>query len=122
MDYRERKYYLIHTAFFYDEYIDKLKSLIPSLKIHPPYNHFRNNENINYLNDIRRKNGYEVCDDIDIHDLAAGYGYASNMISCRIEESQLLDEICKSCKTKFHFHPDFRWMKLVELTKDICNQ
>lgn len=93
MDYRERKYYLV--AFIdHNQSIINLKEKIHSIKIHPPYNHFRNNESINTLKFIRERMGYNW-EFNHVHDNYAGYGYIENLISCRKEECDLLEEICK---------------------------
>ena len=53
MDYRERKYYLIRLR-NRNGGLKTLKEAVPSLKVHPPYNHFRQlkNNNDNYDGNI----------------------------------------------------------------------
>ena len=74
MDYRERNYYLaVIDCSSYDMRMRYYKMASPSLKIHPPYNHFKNGREWDMYNDG-----------------AKGY-YWQMMISCKKEDSEALE-------------------------------
>lgn len=95
MDYRFRKYYLVaFNVAVYDMRIKHLKSFAPSLKIHPPYNHFKNNDKD--------------------YDGNYTHTYHQLMISCKKEEAEAVEyELRKHSRTEDTF---------IELTKKVCGQ
>jgi hypothetical protein len=74
MDYRHRDYYLVSIDYSsYDMRMQYYKIAAPSLKIHPPYNHFKNGRDWDMYNDV-----------------AKGY-YWQMMMSCKKEDSEALE-------------------------------
>ena len=72
MDYRERKYYLIRFGYYYNEELKILKEYVPSLKCHPPYNHYRKKKKV--VNIANRYDGNYN-----------GY-YIQQLVSCRLSD------------------------------------
>lgn len=109
MDYRERRYFLCrfdgHSGYNRHKKklckdIDLIKH-IKSVKIHQPYNHFKNS-----------KHSY------DSNNCKAA-GYVQNMISVRKEYAQQLINIIQSIK----LNEDKNWCtNYYEITKEICGQ
>ena len=98
MDYRERKYYLAkfnestlgwgyknHDNYGcqYDYILKTLKSIIPSLKIHSPYFHFKGN------NDKYSYDGY-----------TEETANIQHMLSCRLKHCNLLEQFFNDEKEK----------------------
>lgn len=102
MDYTCRKYYLVSIPYFSREMrIGYFKIAAPSLKMHPPYNHFRYG-----------KYPYD----------GAAYSFTKMhrpdmMISCSIEDSEALEyELRKMVRR------DDGYGYFCELTKELCGQ
>lgn len=105
MDYRKRKYYLVTLDYFsYNMRINILKLAAPTLKIHSPYNH------------IRRKCKYKSNYDGEHYDVT-GMGYVQFMVSCWIEESNLIEFELRKAERE-----DGQGSKFIELTKEMCGQ
>lgn len=111
MDYRERRYFLCrfdghadydrHRKEFCND-IDLVKN-IKSVKIHQPYNHFKNSKHSH-------------------HDSAncKAAGYVQNMVSVRKEYAQQLINIIQYIKLQ---NEDKNWRtNYFEITKEICGQ
>ena len=74
MDYRNRDYYLVTIAYeSYDMRLNYYKMAAPSLKMHSPYNHFKNGHMFDRYND------------------GAKGRYWQMMISCKKENSEALE-------------------------------
>lgn len=102
MDWRNRNYYLITTdCFAYKMRHEYYKLAAPSLKIHSPYNHFR---------PAISKHGY----DADYKHIT-GMGYVQEMLSCRIEESELLEYELRKASRR-----DGYGSKFIKITKEMC--
>ena len=80
MDYRERKYFLLYL-FNYNYQLQELKSLVPSIEFHKPYNHFRKGKVYNKLRHTQT----------DIFDSEISGMFAQQMISCRIKDVEKLE-------------------------------
>lgn len=92
MDYRERKYYLVRF-YYYNKCIDILKRNTPSIKIHPPYNHFRNDKAIKLM----KQRSINIPEP-DIYDGdVCGY-YVQVMISCPENRVSELDSILRGIR------------------------
>lgn len=105
MDYRKRKYYLVTLeSYGYRERIKILKRIAPTSKISPPYNHIMrgNIDGSNYDGDHRN---------------ITGMSYVEFMISCKIEDSKLLEFQLREQKKQYGYGCNF-----VELTKEMCGQ
>lgn len=100
MDYRNRKYYLIEFDLrTFNMRRERLKILSPSLKMHSPYRHIKDNNTCYGYDRIKNKQIYPWF-----------------MISCRIDESIPLEyEMNKAIRNDISF-------RYCELTKDICKQ
>ena len=115
MDYRERKYYLVRLSdglspFWwvkghdnygvrYDSYLKYFKDKIKSLKISPPYNHIRANQ------DSGKWDG-----------AMSSIGYVQMLFSCRKCDVNKIEDIFRKMlghNNYFHY---------IELTKEICGQ
>ena len=114
MDYRERKYYLAkfnnstldwwfkdHDGYGvqYDYILNSLKTIIPSLKIHSPYSHFKDN------NDKYSYDGY-----------TEETANIQHMLSCRLAYCNLLEQFFNDEKEKG------LCVKLIEINKEKCGQ
>ena len=102
MDYRERKYYLVRFNYF-NKVVSEIKREIPSIKIHEPYNHFRDKSKINTK---------------DIYD-GEKYGkYIQVMISCRKEYSYKFEFLMMSMA----MHNKFGYIYCAPVTKEELKQ
>ena len=110
MDYRERKYYLARF-YNYNQSIYEIKNMIPSVKIHKPYNHFRNDKykKLMKLNKFSSKKS--------IYDGDICQNYVQCMISCKLEDCEKLEKF---------LHEELKFVQsytnIEELTKEICGQ
>lgn len=97
MDWRERDYYLVNIEYFsYSMRLRYYKLAAPSLKIHQPYNHIKDNEK----SQDRIKNRY-----------------FQMMLSCRKRDSETLEyELRKSVRN------DGCCSRFLKLNKEICGQ
>ena len=104
MDYRERKYYLLRLhCKYYNEELQILKKCVPSLKYHPPYNHYYKKKKKIYG---RHSTEYDGC--------YTGR-YVHQMISCQLSE---VDELMKFIN---HYgYPELRYC--TEVTKEDLGQ
>lgn len=95
MDYRNRKYYLVQIKNNESMKIKELKSVVPSLKINPPYGHF-----VRHIFDGR-------------------FSYITNvyqptaMLSCLKEDSEILEHELNNIKLNIG-------RSYYELTKSVC--
>lgn len=101
MDYRERNYYLVSiSSCALDMKLNYFKIAFPTLKIHSPYKHFKENKG-QYDGTYLRIHGYS--------------NYWQMMISCRKEDSDALEyELSKKndgCCGQF-----------LKLSKELCGQ
>lgn len=85
MDYRKRKYYLVAFCYF-NQSIYEIKNKVPSVKIHPPYNHFRNKKAKNFIKKFNLTNR-------DLYDGDIHGKYVQTMLSCKKEESDILEKL-----------------------------
>lgn len=106
MDYRYRDYYLITIDYLsYDMRMRYYKIASPSLKIHPPYNHF--------------KNGREL----DVYNDGAKGHYWQMMISCKKEDSEALEyELRKAERNDNDNRPMRYGSHFLKLSKELCGQ
>ncbi len=103
MDYRERNYYLVRLdCWDYAMRMQYLKLAAPSLKIHPPYNHFKNNDS-----------DYDA---IFTHKLGLG-GYWQMMLSCRKEDSEAVEYELSKAERR-----DGYGSRVLKLNKEMCGQ
>ena len=102
MDYRNRSYYLATIDYLsYDMRIRYFKIADPSLKIHTPYNHFKDN-NSEYDGEYTKILGYS--------------GYWQMMLSCKKENEDILEyELAKAERndTRSYF---------LKLSRELCGQ
>ena len=103
MDYRERRYYLIRL-YNRNGGIKKLKEEVPSLKVHPPYNHFNHPEK-----STKYKKDYDGSS-VNIHQFETIH----QMVSCKIEESFKFEEVFREMYHPYNF--------ITELEKWMCKQ
>ena len=104
MDWRERNYYLVKTnEYSYKMRHEHYKLAAPSLKIHPPYNHFKK---------------WIGSDNYDAyHKKTTGMFYVQEMLSCKIEDSDALEYELREARRR-----DGRKSNFVKITKDMCGQ
>lgn len=105
MDWRKRNYYLVSISYnSYDMRMRYYKLASPSLKIHPPYNHFKNGQML------------------DRHNDGAKGHYWQMMLSCKKEDTEALEyelrkaernDGCISSWSKSHF---------LKLSKELLGQ
>lgn len=111
MDYRERRYFLIRLE-IYNKEVEELKELVPSIKFHAPYNHFK--PNVAKLA-VRLLKGINIDQSIiDISDCDVIDKYIQQMASCKIEDSEKLLSYFKSKENQYRY--------ITELTKDRSRQ
>ena len=79
MDYRERKYFFITIRRDHNYIIEILKSKVPTLRVYPPYDHYKN----------IKKTGK----DNNIHDSEKYKHWITEMISCSNDQVRLLKEL-----------------------------
>lgn len=115
LDYRERRYYLVRlndgmSPFWwvkghdnhgvrYDSYLKYFKGNIKSLKISPPYNHIKTNQ------DSGKWDG-----------AMPSIGYVQMLFSCRKSDADKIEDIFREILE----HDDY--FMYIELTKEICGQ
>ena len=97
MDYRHRNYYLAKLDYLsHNMRIEFFKCAVPSLKIHPPYHHIKNNgrpqDNVNGR-------------------------YWQMMLSCRKEESEALEYELRKAERR-----DEGGSRFLKLNKELCGQ
>ena len=103
MDYRERDYYLVRLdCLTYHMRMQHLKLAAPSLKVHPPYNHFKNNDS-DYDAVFTRKLGLG--------------GYWQMMLSCRKEDSGAVEYELRKAERR-----DGYGSRVLKLNKEMCEQ
>lgn len=103
MDYRGRNYYLVKIdCWTYNMRLQHLKLVAPSLKIHPPYNHFKNNDS-DYDAAFTRKLGLG--------------GYRQMMLSCRKEDSEAVEYELNKAERR-----DGCSSRVLKLNKEMCKQ
>ena len=119
MDWRSREYYLV-TLFNHNEQIQELKLNIKSLKVKPPFNHFReeptseNTKKCPYHWWMWAYDGTH-CQLLGIDDIRP-----TCMISVRKEDEV---EFLKLIQSNGVFgSPNYRYIKTIKLTKEICKQ
>jgi hypothetical protein len=78
------------------------KLAAPSLKIHSPYNHFK---------PAISKSGYDAN-----YRRITGMSYVQEMLSCRIEESGLLEYELRKASRNDH------GSRFIKITKEMCGQ
>ena len=104
MDYRNRNYYLAKISnCSYDMRMHNFRLVAPSLKIHSPYNHFKNNEK-DYDGTYTRPLGYA--------------GYWQMMLSCTKEDSESLEYELRKAERR----DDPKTSYFLKLTKELCGQ
>lgn len=99
MDYRNRDYFLVTFGTYeYDMRIKFCKTSVGSLKIHPPYNHFK---------EWKGKNNYDT-----YHEEC---GYVQMMMSCKKRDTEaLLYELNKAVREGYSDY--------LQVDKDILGQ
>lgn len=103
MDYRDRNYYLVRIdSLSYDMRMQYFKLASPSLKIHPPYNHFKNNDSDH--------------DAVFTHKLGCG-SYLNMMLSCRKEDSEAVEYELRKSERR-----DGYGSRFLKLDKELCGQ
>lgn len=104
MDYRERNYYLVSIDYCsHDMRLRYFKIAAPSLKIHPPYNHFKYNDE-DYDGNYLQNQGHS--------------GYWQMMLSCKKENSDALEyELRKAVRNDRPSYSHF-----LKLNKELCGQ
>ena len=107
MDYRKRNYYLVTIMYFsYDTRMHYYRLAAPSLKIHAPYNHFKNSDKA-YDGEFAKKLGYN--------------SYWQMMLSCKKEDSDALEyELRKAerADNEYGIHGSY----FLKLSKELCGQ
>ena len=97
MDYRYRNYYLVNINIFsYNMRMEYFKLAAPSLKIHSPYCHFKNNK---YSRDYINGHFWHM------------------MLSCKKEDSESLEYELRKAKRRDDLGTCF-----VKLNKELCGQ
>ena len=93
MDYRERKYYLVHIGYAsYSMRLNYFKNITPSLIVRPPNDYY-----------------YQMSRTL-------GFGFPNMILSCRIEDSDCLEyELRKAGRRD-------RYFKWIEINKDNIGQ
>lgn len=118
MDYRERKYYLIRL-YDHNNDLKKLKEKVPSLKVHPPYNHFNLRKPlISYIknNEITETRIYHHSHK-NVYDGCVIENFVHMMVSCKKNEAtKFIDVFVILSKD----HEDMTF--IMELEKWDCRQ
>ena len=97
MDYRYRNYYLVNIdSFAYNMRMRYYKLAVPSLKIHPPYYHLKNNKHSQDY--IKRR-------------------YWQMMLSCKKEDSEALEYELRKAERR-----DDLGSRFLKLDKELCGQ
>ena len=106
MDYRIRRYFLVRLGrkSQYEENLNKLKTEIKSLKIHKPYYHF-----VDRKESLIKSGSY---DGYHVISTRLTIGRYQMMISCRIEESEKIENLL----LEFMMLPN---IKYIEFTKEL---
>ena len=110
MDYRYRNYYFVTIDYCsYDMRMRYFKLAAPSLKIHSPYNHFKNS-NKEYDGEYTKDLGYG--------------GYWQMMFSCKREDSETLEyELRKAERRDREYNSIYSTgSKFLKLNKELCGQ
>ena len=103
MDYRNRRY-LLNRLYNRNGGLKKLKEEVPSLKVHPPYNHFNHPEK-----STKYRKDYDGSL-VNIHKLETIH----QMVSCKIEEADKFQETLRYIDHPYNF--------IYELEKWNCKQ
>ena len=104
MDYRNRRYFLIRL-YNRNGGLKKLKEEVPSLKVHPPYNHFNHpKKSTKYRNDY----------DGSIVNIHNKFETIHQMVSCKKVEADKFEETFKAMYHPYNF--------IYELEKWNCKQ
>lgn len=97
MDYRYRDYYLVNIdSFVYNMRMRYYKLAAPSLKIHPPYYHLKNNK---YSQDYIKRRYWQM------------------MLSCKKEDSEALEYELRKAERR-----DDWGSRFLKLDKELCGQ
>lgn len=106
MDYGHRNYYLVAIDYSsYDMRMRYYKIASPSLKIHPPYNHFKNGREWDMYNDVAKGHYWQM------------------MISCKKEDSEALEyELRKAERNDNDNRPMIYGSHFLKLSKELCGQ
>ena len=106
MDYRYRDYYLVTINYLsYDMRMEYYKIAAPSLKIHSPYNHFKNGRELDMYNDGAKGHRWQI------------------MISCKKEDSETLEyELRKAERRDDSIHPWISGSHFLKLSKELLGQ
>lgn len=110
MDYRHREYYLVHFNLMQREiYLNELRSLVLSLKMHKPYNHilYDKEPNIEYDGKWWR---FTELKHIDM------------MLSCKKEEAKKLEYELNRLNNENKYGLKLKRCKFYRLTKEFCRQ
>ena len=103
MDYRERNYYLVSiSSCALDMRLNYFRIASPTLRIHSPYNHFKENKG-QYDGTYLGIQGYN--------------NYWQMMISCRKEDSDALEYELRKAKRN-----DGCYSQFLKLSKELCGQ
>ena len=123
MDWRNREYYLVNLKFNHNEQIQNLKLNIKSLKVKPPFNHFReeptseNTKKCPYHWWMWAYDGTH-CQLLGIDDIRP-----TDMISVRKEDEEAFLELLQTTKLSYlHGFPIHKYSKIIKLTKEACKQ
>lgn len=108
MDYRNRNYYLLSIDYLsYDMRMEYFKLATPSLKVHTPYNHFKNNKG--YDGEYTKILGYG--------------GYWQMMLSCKKEDENALEyELRKAERNDKYSGLYCTGSHFLKLDKELCGQ
>lgn len=102
MDYRNRRYFLVHFNPWCRSFrVDNLKRVALTIKMHPPYNHLPDSGHYGY--------------DGSRHDVTNMH-FADMMVSCNNNEAEAVLYELNSMVRKD------RYSKFFELTKSVCKQ
>lgn len=110
MDYRYRNYYLVTVDWCsYDMRMEYFRIAAPSLKIHSPYNHFKNSSK-EYDGQYTKHLGYG--------------GYWQMMLSCKREDSEALEyELRKAVRNDREYNSIYSvGSSFLKLDKSLCGQ
>ena len=117
MDYRERKYYLISVR-YYNDFTKKAKRLVPSMKIHRPYNHYREKiiKNTKPVMRVLNQDKYSIVNQDNIRFINI-LTHIQVMISCKFKDCEAFENLMKSQLSEFPNDTVFK-----EITKEDCWQ
>ena len=119
MDYRERKYYLVtFKGDSYNSRIQQIRSVVPSFKIHEPYNHKKEGPE-----EIRRGKVYDGST-IGIAKVPEGQvsmKYWQVMVSCKNEDATVLEKELKKAANE-DVGPWWDSSFYMKIDKKVCGQ